>query len=402
MKPAKILVVTGVLLLGGASSAAEPPITQPITVRDARGFQRAVEQAGPGTRILVAPGKYPGGFHFTNVKGEPHRPVVIAAADAKNPPIFRGGNTGLHLTDAAHVELHDLAFVGAGVNGLNIDDGGSYESPTHDIVLRRLKVSEVGSNGNHDGVKLSGLNDFRVEGCSIERWGTGGGSGIDMVGCHRGVIEGNTFRHSDDSGSTGVQAKGGSRGIVIRRNRFENAGGRAVNIGGSTGPAYFRPSLQRDSQHHEAQDIRVEGNTFIGSGAPIAFVGADRAVVRFNTIYRPKRWGFRILRENREPGFVPSQLGEFTDNIVVFRSDEWREGGVNVGPHTAPETFRFARNLWYCEDDPPRSKDLVRLPNRESDGLYGENPQFLDAANGDLRLQSNSPAQKAGADALPK
>ncbi|MBM4085771.1 MAG: hypothetical protein FJ272_13360, partial [Planctomycetes bacterium] len=370
-----------------------------IHVRDGPGLRQAAAQAKPGTRIALAPGEYPGGFYFAGLKGEPDKPIIIAAADPGNPPLIRGGGSGMHLVDPAYVELHHLTLTGATGNGLNIDDGGSYDTPAHHLVLRGLKVTDVGPEGNRDGIKLSGVCDFRVEGCTIERWGTGG-SAIDMVGCHRGVIEGNLFRHTALAGNTGVQAKGGTSGVAIRRNRFEDAGDRAVNIGGSTGLQFFRPPLKPGAEHCEARDIRVEGNTFIGSRAPVAFVGVDGSVVRFNTLYRPRRWALRILQETREPGFVPSRRGEFCDNLIVFRSDEWSGGGVNIGPHTAPHTFKFARNFWYCLNDAPRTKSLLKLPAEETDGLYGKDPLLRDPEKGDLRLQPSSPASKVGAEAL--
>ncbi len=388
---------------------AEAQLSATVTVSDAAELRQAVTQAKPGAWILIAPGEYPGGLYFSNLKGEVDKPIVIAAADPENPPVIKGTTEGMHLSGAAYVELHHLTFTGATANGLNIDDGGSYDTPAHHIVLSGLKVMDVGPEGNCDGIKLSGVNDFRVEGCTIERWGAGG-SGIDMVGCHRGIIEGNLFRsplyppqfgeeERGGRGSSGVQAKGGTSQIVVRHNRFENAGGRAVNIGGSTGLQFFRPSLKADEEGYEAKDIRVEGNFFIGSEAPVAFVGVDGAIVRFNTIYRPKRWALRILQETRAPGFVPSRNGEFSDNIVVFRSDEWAEGGVNIGPHTAPQTFTFARNFWYCVDTPQRSRPT--LPTEEVGGIYGADPLFRDAERGDLRLQPESPARKVGAEALP-
>jgi hypothetical protein len=185
---------------------------------------------------------------------------------------------------------------------------------------------------------------------------------------------------------------------VIRRNRFENAGGRAVNIGGSTGRQFFRPPLKPGEEHCEAREIRVEGNTFLGGGAAVAFVGVDGAVVRFNTIYHPKRWVVRILQETRAPDFVPSRRGEFTDNLVVFHSRDWGEGGVNIGAGTAPDTFRFVRNWWYCFDEPTRSRP--RLPVAEVDGVYGKSPLLRDPETGDLRLQPDSPARSVGAGAL--
>ncbi|MCX8037421.1 MAG: right-handed parallel beta-helix repeat-containing protein [Candidatus Sumerlaeia bacterium] len=360
--------------------------------------------AKPGARIQVAAGEYAGGHAFQNLRGEPGQPIVIEAADPQNPPVFKGAGGGLHLSDPCYVELRNLTFTGARTNGINIDDGGSYDTPAHHIVLSGLRITDIGSNGNQDGIKLSGVDDFRVEGCVIERWGTGGGSAIDMVGCHRGVIERCTIRHTGVFNNSGVQAKGGSSDIVVRRNTFENAGDRAVNIGGSTGRKFFRPPLKEDGDkrvaptgsYSEAKDIMVEGNVFIGGGAPVAFVGCDGAVVRFNTIYRPTRWALRILQETREPDFVPSRNGEFSDNLIVFRSDQWR-GPVNVGEGTAPETFRFARNFWYCENDPSRSRPV--LPTNETNGQYGQNPQLRDPAKGDFGVAPQSPAARCGAHA---
>jgi len=399
--PASILSVVAVLLAVGLllRGAASDAVAADVLVHNAAEFRQAAAQASPGARILLAPGTYPGGFNFSNLRGETNRPIVIAAADPTRPAVIQGGEGGLHLSKPAFVELHHLVISNMTGNGVNIDDGGSFDTPAHHIVLRGLQVSDVGPQGNRDGIKLSGVVDFRVEGCVIERWGTGGGSGIDMVGCHRGGIESNLFRHTDTVGSTGVQAKGGTSQIVIRCNRFENAGGRAVNIGGSTGLQFFRPPLKSGEMHCEAKDIRVEGNTFIGGGAAVAFVGVDSAVVRFNTIYHPKRWVLRILQETRTSDFVPSRNGVFAENIVAFHSRDWSEGGVNIGSGTAPQTFTFARNWWYCLDEPARSRP--KLPVEETGGVYGRPPMFRDAAAGDLRLETGSPTRNAGAEALP-
>jgi hypothetical protein len=378
-----------------------PPSTA-VTVSNAAGLRAAVAAATPGSRILLAPGTYPGGFYFTNLRGAAGRPIVIAAADPQDPPVIQGGGNGIQLSDPEYVELHNLVFTGATGNGVNVDDGGSFATPARHLVLRGLQVRDVGPEGNRDGLKLSGVVDFRVEGCQVERWGTGG-SGIDLVGCHRGVIESNLFRHTSagaSGGANGVQAKGGTRAVVIRRNRFEHPGARGVNIGGSTGLEFFRPPLVDGEAHAEARDIVVEGNVFIGGVAPVAFVGVEGAVVRFNTIYRPERWAFRILQETTAPGFVPCRHGRFTDNLVAFHSSQWVSGGGNLGPHTAPATFQFARNWWYCVDDPSRSRPTLPVP--ETAGVYGQSPRFLDAESGDLGLHPDSPARGVGATALPE
>ncbi len=345
-----------------------------VAVRTPAEFRAAVAAARPGTRIVVAPGEYGGGFHFANVHGEAGRPVVIVGADPKSPPSFSQAKTGIHFSNPAYLELQDLAFTAIATNGLNIDDGGKMAVPdgAHHIVMRGLKVSDIGGGGNEDGIKLSGVSDFHVIDCTIERWGAGGGSAIDMVGCHRGIIESSTIRHTSPPNCTGLQCKGGSSDIAIRGNRFEFAGGRAVNIGGNTGLQFFRPPVEPGKEQAEARDIRVEGNSFVGGMAAVAFAGADGAVVRCNTIERPERWALRIVQENRSPGFVACRRGEFSDNVVIFDSSRWSEGGVNVGAGTAPDTFTFARNWWYCADRPSRS--MPKLPVKETDGVYGKDP----------------------------
>lgn len=343
-----------------------------IEVHDSAGLRAALAEAKPGTRIKLAGGLYTGGFSVVDLRGEPDNPIVITAADSKQPPVFTDAKTALHLPRAAHVEIENATFRGLSANGLNIDDGGTADTPAHHIILRGLTFQDIGSRGNEDAIKLSGVNDFRIAACVIERWGTGGGSGIDMVGCHQGLIEKNILRHGDAPNCTGVQCKGGTSDIKIQRNRFESAGGRAVNIGGSTGLQFFRPPLKDGEEYAEARNITVEGNTFIGGMAAVAFVGVDGAIVRFNTIERPGRWAMRILQETRSPGFVPSRNGEFTDNVITFDSAESVGNAVNIGGGTAPETFKFARNWWYCADRPERS--TPKLPTTETNGTYGKDP----------------------------
>ncbi len=405
------LSVCLVLLAGSAARAQEgaPPVraigaiaeAHAFSVRsvsDMAGLREALASAGPNTTVSVMPGEYPDSARFANVRGAAGAPITIAAAYADQPPVFRS----MQFSDVAHLVVEDLVFRGSPTNGLNIDDGGSYDTPSHHVVLRGLTVMDVGPDGNRDGIKLSGLDDFRVEGCHIERWGSGG-SGIDMVGCHKGLIEGNVFRYTDDVAANAVQMKGGTADVTVRGNRFDHAGSRAVNIGGSTGFPYFRPPVSVDGDqavNAEARDIVVEGNEFIGSMAPVAFVGVDGATVRHNTMYRPGRWALRILQETRDETFVPSRRGVFTDNLIVFHSDEWSSGGVNIGPGTDPESFSFARNWWYCLDDPAASRPT--LPTDETDGVYGADPGLVDPTSGDLGLVEGSPAEGVGASTAPE
>jgi hypothetical protein len=73
---------------------------------------------------------------------------------------------------------------------------------------------------------------------------------------------------------------------------------------------------------------------------------------------------------------------------------------VNVGPGTAPGTFAFARNYWFCIDDPARGPP--RLPVAEEDPAGGRDPLFRDAERGDVSLEERSPARAHGAAALER
>ncbi|MBI5831754.1 MAG: right-handed parallel beta-helix repeat-containing protein [Armatimonadetes bacterium] len=354
----------------------------------------AIARAQPGDEIVLAPGDYEPGVRAAGLRGTEGQPITLRGRDQARPPLFRGGSVALHLSDPAWVTLQDIAVESMRDGGLNIDDGGSADTPAHHVTLRRVTVRDVGPTGNRDGIKLSGIDDFTVEGCLVERWGNSG-SAIDMVGCHRGLIVGCTFREGASPNASGVQAKGGSADVTIRACLFQQAGGRPVNLGGSTGPAFFRPA----DAPHEAKNLTVEGCLFLGGFAPLCFVGVDGAVVRCNTIVDPGRWALRILQESTDPRFTKCRAGRVTDNIIVFHAAQWASGGVNIGGGTEPGSFVFERNLWYCVDRPAASRPS--LPSTETDGVYGQDPRFRDAEQGDYRVADDGPGQGKGFEALP-
>lgn len=380
-------IVGIVVAICGPIPTAQPSPTatgEGIRVATTEDLANKLKAAKPGDRIEIAAGRY-GAISIANVAGSAISPIVVTAADSADPPVFHGG---IHFADVEHLELSSLVVEGAPANGINIDDGGTFDTPSRSLRLERIVVRDVGGSANADGIKLSGVVDSTIVDCVIERWGRGG-SGIDMVGCHRVRIESTTLRdHEHDLAASGIQAKGGSSEIMIRRCRFEHAGQRAVNLGGSTGTPYFRPS----GVGYEAKDVTVEGCVFIGSLAPLACVGCIGAAMRFNTIVSSRKWILRILQESRGDAFVPCRDGSFTDNLVVYDGRQCREI-VNVGSGTAPETFRFARNYWFRVDEPARS--IPRLPTDELEPRGGDDPMIVDPLTGEV--SDTSPATACGA-----
>ncbi|MEW6238953.1 MAG: right-handed parallel beta-helix repeat-containing protein [Candidatus Omnitrophota bacterium] len=350
-----------------------------------RSLTKAAEKARPGTRILMSPGQYPPNNYIQNLRGEAHAPILICGATGEDPAVISGGGTGIQLSDPRYVILQNFTVSGASGNGVNIDDGGSYDTPAEYVILRGLTVRDIGPSGNHDGIKLSGLDRFRVENCSVINPGDGG-SAIDMVGCHDGVLAHNTIQ---DCGSSGIQAKGGCARLLLYANRFDHAGQRAVNMGGSTGLPYFRPL----DAPYEAANIAVWANVFIGAETPIAFVGCENGLFAHNTIYKPQKWVARILQETTGERFVPCRNNVFANNIVVF--DRNVSTFVNIGPNTQPQTFRFANNLWFQLDN--RQFSGPSLPVSESSRVIQQDPKFIDSEHGGFQIQKESAALgKAG------
>jgi hypothetical protein len=356
-------------------------------------IRTAVRLATPGTRILVQAGTYSGSTTLTGLRGEAGRPIAIVAAgevvlDAA------GASTVLAGSDLRYVVVEGFTLRGAATHGIHIDDGGSYDTPTEHLVLRRLTVAGAGSGGNNDCIKLSGVDRFFV--LDSEAWGCNRGEIIDMVGCHEGLIAGNYFH---DPVASGVQAKGGSADILIHGNVFADIPGRAVNAGGSTGLEFFRPL----EAPYEAGRIRVLGNVFVRngsmSGASIAYVGCEECVFAHNTVVEPRTWVARILQETTGERFVPSRNGLFVNNLVVLRQADLRTI-VNVGPGTAPGTFVFGSNLWYALDQGPgwAGPTLAGGIMPETGSVIQREPRFVDDERGDYHIPLTSPARGAGRD----
>jgi hypothetical protein len=366
----------------------------------------AVKQAQPGTTILVAPGTYAGGMFFTDVHGGPNAPIVIAAENPHRPPLINGHTEGMHFADPAWLQLKNLAFKGSTGNDLNIDDRGSDQFTAHDIVLKGLHIINTAYGPYIQGIKLTGLKNLRIENCRIDSYPVDIGSGIDIAGSKNVVIDGCTFKQTYRA----IQMKGGMDHVQVTHNHFvqpfvgHGRDIRELQIGGSMGACCL--GHFKTKPWAQARDVTVAGNTFVGSQTPVLFIGSVDATVKYNTFYRPGKWIFRILRENRGSRFAKTRDGVFTHNIIVYRTSEMEPSyPVDIGPASSgvlPGSFTIGHNWWYAENDPRRSKPVFsgRLPG-EADGVYGTDPQLANASRDDLSLKPDSPAKAYGAGAYP-
>jgi hypothetical protein len=358
--------------------------------------ERGIELATPGTAVRIRPGTYAGGAFVSGMAGSATAPIWIGGVPGQARPVIEGGADAMHLVRPRYLVIHDLEVRATTANGINVDDGEQYADPdaARFVVFRDLFIHDVGSGGNQDCLKLSGLNDYLVVDSRFERCGGGGsGSAVDQVGCHRGVLARNVLA---DLAGNGIQCKGGSDDVEIRWNRLTNAGERAVNMGGSTGVEFFRPPLSTSTPNFEARNIRVIANVVVGSTSPLAFVGCVDCLAANNTIVDPTRWIVRVLQETVTTSthmFLPAQGGQMVNNLVYF-SHASLSTHVNVGANTQAATFTFRNNLWYAHDMPAQS--MPSLPAAETAGIYGQDPRLVAPASGDYALMAGSPAAGAG------
>lgn len=369
-------------LFAGITAAAPARVLYVGTGESYSSLVEAAIDAEPGDTILVRAGTYGGGQFISNVQGTAEQPILFLAEGTVR---FEGGTEAWHLTDVAYLHIRGFEFTGQSGNGVNIDDGGSYETPSHHVTVEECYFHDMDASGNNDLLKLSGLDSFQIIDCVFEN-GADGGSGVDMVGCHYGLFAGNEF---SDMGSNCIQAKGGTQFIRIQGNRFVNGGQRSINLGGSTGLEFFRPI----DAPFEAADLEVYSNIFIGSTAPVAYVGSTRVNVINNTIWLPEKWVARILQENVDPDrFVASGENAFCNNIVVIDSRVTTQ--INIGPDTRPETFVFKNNLWHHVDNSSWSGPV--LPVDELGGIVGSDPMMIDPQGGNFAIPPTSPAVGKG------
>lgn len=356
-------------------------------------LSRAVQDAVPGSAIVVHAGTYAGGVFIADLRGTATQPIWIGGAAGEARPVFSGGGNAIQFTRPAYLVLHDFEATGSSQNGINIDDGGAYGNPqaAHFVAIERLDIRNIGTTGNQDCLKISGLNDFWILDSDFENCGNGG-SGIDFVGAHRGLVSGNTLT---DIGASGVQSKGGSEDIEIRGNRFFNGGARALNMGGSTGLEFFRPPLSASEPNAEARNIRAVSNLFVGSAqAPLNFVGCVGCMAVNNTLVDPGNWLVRILQETLSQGgfaFEPARDGLLQNNLVLFRRSQVTGAEVNVGGNTDAASFAWRNNLFYAQDAPGQSQP--NLPGSVSGSVVGFDPLI---APSDYRIGATSPAAGAG------
>ena len=243
---------------------------------------------------------------------------------------------------------------------------------SHHITISNCKIH----NFPGGGIATQGLDYFTVENCEIYNNGfytVNGNSGISVLKC----------LNFDDH--PGLEPN-----IIIRNNKTYNninyipwSGSRLCNF--TDGNGIIIDKLNATSYKGR---VLVENNlSYDNGGAGIQFFHSSNGVIRNNTLYRNGKqdgYGNVIGYKSGEFSMYDSENVKFYNNIVVpiIGKIAVTSGSVDISR--------------ICENNLIASNTNGGFTFDAATNILNQDPQFVDAANGDFRLKCTSPAKDAG------
>ena len=401
MRAMNVILAAAIVVSVAEGAAAE---RKEIAVKTDEEVRAALSGVTPGITIRVAPGLYRNWYLATyRIEGTEEAPIIIEGADPNDLPIIdcrktgQWKNEGIHLSGAKYVVLRNLLVRNSKDNGILFAAGGGQSwkdlgrdrGNSHHIRIENCSILNANRQGNHDSIKLAGIEYFTVRNCWIEGWG---GSGIDANGSRCGVIEDNVFVCSRGTkNNSGIVLKGGGDSFLIQRNYFKNASmEQAVRIGdpqsNNVGPGRYAIS-----------GVEVAGNRFVGGATPVGWLSSDGGDVHHNTIVLPQH------RFMRAWGRFDCGGPSFRNNLIVFDSSMMKPKGYRVMITTTPpeaiKKFSFSNNAWF-EVNGQSSEISAELPTPEKAGVYGVDPKLDSLDSPTVKMESEDERLRGiGADA---
>ena len=399
---------------GSDASSGATPATALATIAG------ALSKAEPGDQIRLLPGIYLGTQKIWSVHGLPERPITIMsdAADSSLFAIIDGGaqpaldinNWGLWFDSASWIEVKNLKFQNCW---------------TDVVVMERVSyISFIGCHfsGGRRVIYPKGNNchHFLVEGCYWEQdervYTT-----YDWDEMHHGSLA------YYNGGLFGAKGIGG--GFVIRNNVIKNVFNGIRFTGEKTNPRqnangeiYGNILINSRDNAFEPEDVcsnlHFYHNILINSHAHISI-----DMVRGGPIYFYGNIGYQTEDRGHEwtifkfPGYETGKTPAPLDAPFYVFNNSWFVPFDAFGGSTSQYRNHHLRHfnnayffttsgdlgLQFWGEDYELDYDcsttefpyLVLFKSQESHGIVAD-PMFIDKANGDFRLATNSPCIDAG------
>lgn len=382
-----------------------PPAGPVVWARDADGLRRALEQAAPGTTVLVADGTYRL-TRFLHLRDR--RDVVVRGASGDPSRVILSGRGWaprdeqddiLRLGGGRNITIAHLTFTDCHSYGLKVEAEGRpenlhiYDCCFRDIGMRAIKGStSVGGRALGGSIRYCRFENTRVPPAD---WLFGGDyiTAIDMMALDGWIISDNVFKNI--RGRTGG-ARGAvfvwvrSRNVVVERNLFIGCD-RGVAFGNPSGSSAFQENIPHVS------DSIIRNNFIVaGTDAGIELWWASGIRVHHNTIWCGDRGG-RGIRGGSDRWRI--ERIEVANNLV--RGTIQLVGGVDLRGNVTGDF-----EGWFVD---PRSGDLrltaaavgavgraVPLPEVKDDFEGRPRDAAPDVGASEFGARRSEPARKEG------
>lgn len=249
-----------------------------------KSIQAAVNQATPGTAILVKEGVYEGSVVLDGKHGTHGAPILLISVDGIGKARINGTK------HKAAISGWKCSYVG--VYGFHVhsqcpqpanDEGGfklGGDYAVENNLIRNLVIAGNYITGEgRDGFKLfGGARNNLIIGNTIE--GTWEQEALDNVGIENVIYAYNTILGK--ANYTGITMKHGSRNVEVFRNDFALNTGWCIVIGGQ-GTSPCHADWGEYWNGFEAKNINVHHNiTRLSGGTSVVFEGANNCVAANN------------------------------------------------------------------------------------------------------------------------
>lgn len=328
-----------------------------------RTIQKAVDLVKAGDLVLVKSGTYPG-FFIRNKNGNENAWIVF-----KPYP-------GHRVILDPYVDLYKTA-VGRGV----LIYGSRY------IEINGFEITDSNparSEESREGIKTEDLSDgtpqsyIRILNNNIHHVG---GSGIyTSYNSHHNEIIDNYIHHVGTVDFDHGMYLGGDD-HVVRGNLVHEASGWGIHVYSSGGPTPDRNLVENNISYGNGGPGRV-GLTGKHRGDGIIVIGGGvNNVIRNNICYKNAEWGIRTDSKN----------------AIVVNNTVYQNGHQGIYVYDGVGAM-IRNNISYGnrgENGYP-GDFYIGTGNSQDHNLFSIDPKFVDAANGNFRLQVDSPAIDAG------